>query len=50
MTKLLRSWDPGNLAVLEGLEFEPPLSAVGLTTEFAPKVNWHILEGTQDTC
>jgi hypothetical protein len=39
VTKHLRSWDPGILAVLELLGFEPPLSAVGLAAEFVPKVN-----------
>ena len=42
--KLPDSWDPEFLAVLH-LGFEPPLSALGLAAEFAPKVNPCILKG-----
>ena len=38
MTKLLGSWDPGILGVLEHLGVELPLGVVGLAAEFAPKV------------
>ena len=46
MTKLLLSWDPKMLIVLECLRVEPPLVAVGLATKFMPKVDWHRPEGT----
>ena len=46
MTKLLGSWDPVILVVLERLGVEPPLGDVELAAEFVPKVNWHRLEGT----
>jgi hypothetical protein len=36
---ILGSWWPVSLAELECLGFEPTLSAVVLTPEFAPKVN-----------
>ena len=49
MTKLLESWDPGILAVLESLGFEPPLGAVGLAAELVPKVNQCRLEEIQTT-
>ena len=38
MTKLLGSWDPVVLDVLELLEMELPLGVMGLTAEFMPKV------------
>ena len=38
MTKLLGSWDPGILCVLELLGVELPLGVVGLAVEFVPKV------------
>jgi hypothetical protein len=41
VTKLLRSWDPLILFVLEHLGFEPLLGAVELPLEFVPKVDWH---------
>jgi hypothetical protein len=47
--RILGSWDPGILVVLEWLGFEPPLGAMGLGVEFTPKVNWSRLEGTQAT-
>ena len=37
--------DPKILGVLELLGLESALGAVGLTAEFAPKVNWHRPEG-----
>ena len=38
MTKLLGSWDPLILGVLELLGLELPLGVVGLAVEFVPKV------------
>ena len=49
MTKLLGSWNPVILVVLESLAFETLLGAVCLAAEFAPKVNLLRLEGTGDT-
>ena len=46
MTKLLGSWDPVVLGMLECLGVELPLGVVGLAAEFKPKVNRHRLEGT----
>ena len=43
LTKLLGSWDPKTLGMLEGLELVPPLGTVGLSAEFKTKVdstNW----------
>jgi hypothetical protein len=39
VTKLLGSWDPKILGVLERLEVVPPLGTVGLSAEFDTKVN-----------
>ena len=41
MTKLLGSWYPKILGMLQCLAVEPPLGAVGLAAEFAPKVYRH---------
>ena len=38
MTKLLGSWDPVVLGMLEHLGVELPLGVVGLAVEFVPKV------------
>jgi hypothetical protein len=38
VTKVLGSWDPLILGVLECLGVELPLVVVGLAAEFAPKV------------
>jgi hypothetical protein len=38
VTKLLGSWEPGILGVLEHLGVELPLGFVGLAGEFEPKV------------
>ena len=38
VTKLLGSWDPMALGVLEHLGVELPLGVMGLVTEFPPKV------------
>ena len=46
MTKLLGSWDPKILGVLEHLEVVPPLGTMGLSAEFKTKVDQHQLEGT----
>jgi hypothetical protein len=37
------------LCVLECLGFEPPLGALALSVEFAPKVNWHRPKGIRAT-
>ena len=42
MSKLLGSWDPKMLGVLECLEVVPPLGSA----EFETKVDQHLLEGT----
>ena len=47
MTKLLGSWDPKILGMLEHLEVVPPLGTMGLSTEFKIKVDQHRLEETQ---
>ena len=39
MTKLLGSWDPKILVMLECLEVVPPLGTMGLSTEFKTKVD-----------
>ena len=50
MTKLLGSWNPTILFMLEHLGVEPPLEAGGLAAaEFAPKVNQGRSEGTGET-
>ena len=49
MTKLLGSWDPKILDVLEGLAVVPPLGAMGLSAEITTKVDQCQLKGTQAT-
>ena len=39
MTKLLGSWNPKILGMLECLEVVPPLGTMGLSTEFETKVD-----------
>ena len=45
LTKLLGSWDPKTLGMLEGLELVPPLGTVGLSAEFKTKIDQHPPEG-----
>ena len=49
MNKLLGSWDPNILGMLECLGVGPSLGAVGLATDFEPKVDLCRPEGTQAT-
>ena len=39
MTKLLGSWAPNILGMLEHLEMIPPLGTLGLSAEFKTKVD-----------
>ena len=45
VTKLLGSWNPKILVMLECLEVIPPLGTVGLSAVLATKVDQHNSEG-----